>query len=165
MDPVSNSTSILLTSLAGTRVGFSALAVREIVRSVAIAPFPGAPAIIEGAVNLHGRIVPVVNVRHRLDLPALPNSPDQFLVVLETSDRYIAIRVDDIDEVVDIETPAADQRGELSPVLRHLAGVAATSDGALVIYDAAAFVTQAEREAMDVAAKDAAMDVAENVTG
>jgi len=153
---VSNTTSILLTSLAGTRLGFSALAVREIVRSVAIAPFPGAPAIIEGALNLHGRIVPVVDVRHRLDLPALPNSPDQFLVVLETSDRYIAIRVDDIDEVLDIATTDLDAPSELSPVLRRVAGVAATADGAIVIYDADAFLTQAER---------AAMDVAENVTG
>lgn len=156
MASVSNTTSILLTSLAGTRLGFSALAVREIVRSVAIAPFPGAPAIIEGALNLHGRIVPVVDVRHRLDLPALPNSPDQFLVVLETSDRYIAIRVDDIDEVLDIATTDLDAPSELSPVLRRVAGVAATADGAIVIYDADAFLTQAER---------AAMDVAENVTG
>ena len=154
--PVSRSTSILLTSLAGTRLGFSALAVREIVRSVAIAPFPGAPAIIEGALNLHGRLVPVVDVRHRLDLPALPNSPDQFLVVLETSDRFIAIRVDDIDEVLDIAASDLDAPHELSPVLRHVAGVAATADGALVIYDADAFLTQAERTAMDVA---------ENVTG
>ena len=153
---VSSSTSILLTSLAGTRLGFSALAVREIVRSVAIAPFPGAPAIIEGALNLHGRIVPVVDVRHRLALPALPNSPDQFLVVLETSDRFIAIRVDDIDEVLEIATSDFDQPGELSPVIRHVAGVAATPDGAIVIYDADAFLTQAER---------AAMQVAENVTG
>ena len=156
MPSVSNSTSILLTSLAGTRLGFSALAVREIVRSVAIAPFPGAPAIIEGALNLHGRLVPVVDVRHRLDLPALPNSPDQFLVVLETSDRFIAIRVDDIDEVLEIATTDLDAPSELSPVLRRVAGVAATADGALVIYDADAFLTQAER---------AAMDVAENVTG
>lgn len=156
MAHVSNTTSILLTSLAGTRLGFSALAVREIVRSVAIAPFPGAPAIIEGALNLHGRIVPVVDVRHRLDLPALPNSPDQFLVVLETSDRYIAIRVDDIDEVLDIASSDLDDPSELSPVLRRVAGVAATPDGAIVIYDADAFLTQAER---------AAMDVAENVTG
>lgn len=151
MTSASTSISILLARLAGTQVGFSANAVREIVRSVAIAPLPGAPAIIEGAINLHGRIVPVVDVRQRLELAALPNSPEQFLIILEASDRLIAVRVEDVDDVTviptsDLETPAA-----LSPVLQRLSGVAAITNGALVIYDVDAFLTQAERDALDEA--------------
>ena len=151
MTSASTSISILLARLAGTQVGFSANAVREIVRSVAIAPLPGAPVIIEGAINLHGRIVPVVDVRQRLELAALPNSPEQFLIIMETSDRLIAVRVEDVDDVTviptsDLETPAA-----LSPVLQRLSGVAAITNGALVIYDVDAFLTQAERDALDEA--------------
>lgn len=143
------STPLLLTRLADMRIGFSANAVREIVRSVAIAPLSGAPAVIEGAINLRGTVIPVVDVRGRLGMPARPNSPDQSLVIIETSDRLIAVRVDEVDDVVlvptaDVEAPAA-----LSPALQRLAGVAATADGALVIYDADAFLTQAERAALD----------------
>ena len=129
-------------------VGLSANAVRDIVRSVAIAPLPGAPPIIEGAINLHGRIVPVVDLRSRLDLPALANAPDQFLVILETSDRFIAIRVDDVDDITDVSTAGLETQAGLSPVIQRLSGVAATPDGALVIYDADAFLTQAERDAL-----------------
>jgi len=142
-------TPLLLTRLADTRIGFAASAVREIVRSVAIAPLSSAPAVIEGAINLRGSVIPVVDVRGRLGMPERPNTPDQFLVILETSDRHIAVRVDDVEDVVevvtaDVETPAA-----LSPALEQLAGVAATADGALVIYDADAFLTQAERAVLD----------------
>jgi purine-binding chemotaxis protein CheW len=142
--------SVLLGQLAGTQIGFPASAVREIVRAVAIAPLAGTPGIIEGAINLHGRIVPVVDIRQRLELPGLANAPDQFLVVLETSDRLIAIRVEDVDDVTDISTAGLESPAALSPVLQRLSGLAATASGALVIYDVNAFLTQAERDALDV---------------
>ena len=143
------STPLLLTRLADIRIGFSAHAVREIVRSVAIAPLSGAPDVIEGAINLRGTVVPVVDVRRRLGLAGSVNAPGQFLVLLETSDRLIAVRVDDVVDVVEVPSLGVESPDALSPALRGLAGVAATADGALVIYDADAFLTQAERDAID----------------
>lgn len=149
MTPALAPTPLLLAQLADTRIAFSAGAVREIVRSVAIAPLSSAPAVIEGAINLRGVVIPVVNARARLGLPERVNSPDQFLVILETSDRLIAIRVDDVDDVVDVPAEDVQMPATVSPALQQLAGVAATSDGALVIYDADAFLTQAERAVLD----------------
>jgi purine-binding chemotaxis protein CheW len=148
--PLSTSTlSILLARIHGTQIGFSAAAVREIVRAVAIAPLAGAPGVIEGAVNLHGRIVPVIDVRIRLSLPALPVASDQFLVFLETSDRLIAVRVDDVEEVAEIPASSLESPAALSPVLQRLQGIAAIDSGALVIYDVDTFLTQAEHEQLD----------------
>lgn len=151
--PLSKATlSILLARINGTQVGFSAAAVREIVRAVAIAPLSGAPGVIEGAINLHGQIVPVVDVRQRLAFPPLPISPDQFFIALQTSDRLIAIRVDDVEDMAEIPSASLESPASLSPVLQRLAGVAAIDTGALVIYDVDAFLTQAERDALDLAA-------------
>ena len=141
--------SILLARLAGAQIGFSASSVREVVRSVTIAPLLGTPAIIEGAVNFRGRIVPVVNVRERLSLAALANAPDQFLVILNVNDRLIAVRVDDVEDLVEVATSELEAPRGLSPVVERVAGVAATDSGALVIYDAEAFLTQAEQQALD----------------
>ena len=145
----SNSLSILLVRLGGTQVGLPSLAVREIVRAVAIAPLPGAPAIVEGVVNLRGRIVPVVDVRRRLGIPALALSPDQFLVALDLPDRAIAVRVDDVDDVIDVDEGSLETPSSISPVLERLAGVASTASGAVVVYDVNAFLDAAEREALD----------------
>lgn len=149
MTPLLASTPLLLTRLVDTRLAFSASAVREIVRSVAIAPLTSAPAVIEGAINLRGTVIPVVDVRARLGMPARPNTPDQFLVILQTSDRRIAVRVDDVDDVIEVPMADVEKPAALSPALQQLAGVAATADGALVIYDADAFLTQAERAVLD----------------
>lgn len=147
----SATTPLLLTRLSDTRIGFSAIAVREILRSVAIAPLLGAPAVIEGAINLRGTVIPVVDVRRRLAMAPSANAPEHFLVLLQTSDRVIAVRVDDVEDVVDMPNVGVENATALSPVLQGLAGIAATSDGALVIYDADAFLTQAEREAINQA--------------
>ena len=141
--------SILLVRLAGAQIGFAASSTREVLRSVTIAPLLGTPRIIEGAVNFRGRIVPVVNVRERLSLPALANAPDQFLVILEVRERLIAVRVDDVEDLVDVDMSELETPTGVSPVVVRLAGIAATASGALVIYDADAFLTEAERDAID----------------
>jgi purine-binding chemotaxis protein CheW len=149
--PLSQATTqVLLARIGDTQVGFSATAVREIVRAVAIAPLAGAPAIIEGAINLHGQIVPVVDIRQRLALPAIAVSPTQFLIALQASERLIAVRVDDVEDMTEISESNLETPSALSPVLQRLQGIAATEGGALVIYDVDAFLTQAEREALDL---------------
>jgi purine-binding chemotaxis protein CheW len=145
-----NLTSLLRVHLGGAVIGLPATAVREIVRAVAITPVPGAPPIIEGAVNLRGQLVPVVDVRRRLALPAKALDPDEFLVVMQHGTRTLALRVDDVDDLVEIDADAVEASAELSPALRGLAGLSARADGVLVIYDPAAFVSQAEADAVDV---------------
>lgn len=152
MPPTAPSIQVLLASLSGTQIGFPADSVHEIVRAVAIAPLPGAPAIIEGAINLHGRIVPVVDVRRRLELPPEPLAPDQFLIALEARDRIIAVRVDDVEDVIEIASSSLVSQASVSPLLDRLEGIASVSGGALVVYDVNAFLTQAEGEALDQAA-------------
>ncbi|MDB4916457.1 MAG: cheW [Gemmatimonadetes bacterium] len=141
--------AILLSHIADAQVGFAASGVHEIVRAAALTPLPGAPDIIEGALNLHGRILPVVDVRKRLGLPALGIAPGHFLIALESAGRLIAVRVDDVVDVVDVDMDDLASATSLSPTLARLRGVAATANGAIVIHDVDAFLTQAEHEALD----------------
>ncbi|MEO8561278.1 MAG: chemotaxis protein CheW, partial [bacterium] len=67
---IDNTISFLRVRLGGATIGLPAAAVREIVRAVAITPLPGAPDIVEGAVNVRGRLVPVIDVRRLLGFPA-----------------------------------------------------------------------------------------------
>jgi purine-binding chemotaxis protein CheW len=143
--------SLLRVSLGDVTIGLPAAAVREIVRAVAITPLPGAPSIVEGAVNVRGQIVPVLDVRRRLALPSRPLSPDEFLVLLQIGARVCAMRVDDVDDLVEVPSGELESSGALSPALAGLAGVSARADGVLVIYDPVAFLTQAEAAAVDVA--------------
>lgn len=149
MTLLDNTTSLLRVHLGGAVIGLPARAVREILRAVAITPMPGAPAIVEGVVNVRGQLVPVVDVRTRLALPPRALDPDEFLVVLLDGARTLAIRVDEVDDLVEIDAEAVEASVELSPALRGLAGLSARADGVLVIYDPGAFISQGEAEALD----------------
>lgn len=141
--------TILLARLDGSQVGFPAHAVGEVARAVAITPLPGAPAIIEGTIDLHGRIIPVVDLRHRLGMPAVALAPEQFLVALTAGVRVIAIRVDDVLDVVDVAEGALSTAADVSPSLQGLAGIAGTAEGLVVVHDIESFLTQAEGDALD----------------
>ena len=160
LTPSDHHLTILLARLDGSQVGFPASAVGEIVRAVAITALPGAPPIIEGTINLRGRIVPVVDLRHRLGMPAVALAPEQYLVALTVGDRVVVIRVDDVYDVADVDQGTLSTSAGLSPTLRGLAGIAATPDGLVVIHDVDSFLTDAEASAFDQVATAATTTVA-----
>jgi purine-binding chemotaxis protein CheW len=144
---------ILTFELDNRLHAFRADDVVQIVQMVEISPLPGAPAVIEGIVNVRGVIVPVFDLRARLGVPARAIDPTQHLVILASGARSSAVRVDVAEDFVSI--PDADIAASLSDSgvsqagSRHIAGIAATPDGTTVIYDLAAFLSQSETEMLD----------------
>jgi len=132
---------------------FRAGDVIQVVQMVEISPLPGAPAVIEGIVNVRGTIVPVFDLRARLGLPAREIDPAQHLVILATGARPSAVRVDAADDFVSISDDdiavSLEDAGIGGARPRHVSGVAATADGTTVIYDLAAFLSQSESEKLD----------------
>jgi purine-binding chemotaxis protein CheW len=74
--------------------------VREIVQPLPVLPVPRAPEWMEGVVNLRGEVVPVLDVRRRLGLPAAPRTRRTKLLVVTVGGRVIALLVDGVSEVV-----------------------------------------------------------------
>jgi purine-binding chemotaxis protein CheW len=69
---------VLVFEVAGRRYGLPADDVQELLRAVSIVPLPRAPAVVEGVINLRGKVVPVLDVRGRFRLPARgPVGPEQ----------------------------------------------------------------------------------------
>lgn len=144
---------ILTFELDERRHAFRGDHVVQVVQMVEISPLPGAPAVIEGIVNVRGTIVPVFDLRARLGLPARAIDPAQHLVILTTGARSSTVRVDMADDFVSI--PDADIAVSLTDSgipgagSRHVSGIAATPDGTTIIYDLAAFLSKSETESLD----------------
>ena len=84
----------LVFEVGGRRYGLAAFEVVELVRVVAVVRLPKAPEWIEGVVNLRGRVVPVIDLRARLGLPARAIELSDHLIVAQGRDFPIALRVD-----------------------------------------------------------------------
>jgi purine-binding chemotaxis protein CheW len=76
--------------------------VREIVRLGDLTRVPNAPPHIRGVMNLRGRVLPVVELRTRLGLPALDPTPAARIVVAEVRGRRLGYLVDRVAQVTRI---------------------------------------------------------------
>jgi purine-binding chemotaxis protein CheW len=140
---------ILLFALGDQRFGLWARDVRELVRAVAIVPLPRAPRIVEGVINLRGRIVPVLDLRSRFGLPPKELEPSDHFVVAAVGARLVAVRADRALDLIPVHLDRA-QLAELEAAgARYVAGVARLPDGLALIHDLQTFLDVRETAALD----------------
>ncbi len=80
--------------------------IKEIIRPPEITPIPRSPAEILGVISLRGTIVPIVNIRRRLGLPAGDIGPKARIVVVALDAGPVGMVVDQVTEVISVD-PAA----------------------------------------------------------
>lgn len=94
--------------LAGGEYGLAILAVREILALIPINPVPRTPDAVLGVINLRGRIVPVVDLRLKLGLPAAAPTDQTVIIVVQSRDGEMPIGCV-VDEALGVLQLAAEQ--------------------------------------------------------
>lgn len=74
---------------------------------------PGAPPYVSGIVQVRGRLVPVVDVRHRFGLAPIEHSIDRRVIVVQVGTRIAGLLVDSAREVIQIDAAAFEQPPEV----------------------------------------------------
>ncbi|MBI4501606.1 MAG: chemotaxis protein CheW [Gemmatimonadetes bacterium] len=142
--------SLLVFLLESERFGLKAEVVREVVRAVAVAPLPKAPAIVEGVINFRGSVVPVLDIRRRFGLPPKAVAPNQHLLIARAGPRVVALRVDRAIDLVSVPQDAIES-ASAAPGAEYVKGIAKLPDGLLVIHDLERFLSLDEAEKLDAA--------------
>jgi purine-binding chemotaxis protein CheW len=128
------------------------LQVERILRYERPAPLPKAPAFLEGVVRYEEAAVPVLDLRKRLELPDALREETR-LIVLRLDDQRIAMVVDEVREVMRVDSatitpPPPVVRGLAAP---YIAGIIARGDRTIVLLHALKLLTSTERIALDQA--------------
>lgn len=139
-------TTFVVVVVDGRRFGLPLDAVEEVQPAVALAPLPGAPVLVEGLLDLRGDVLPVVDGRRALGHPSRPTGLSDRLVVLHTTARRLAVRVDEVVDLVEAPTRDAAAAAASAPEALRLAGVARLDDGLVVIHDPEAWLTAEDRD-------------------
>ena len=150
-DARSGTREVLVFEVGGQRYGLPTVDVRELVRAVAITPLPDAPAVIEGVVNVRGRVLPVLDVRARFRLPAKPLDPSDHFIVASAGPRGVILRVDRATHLALVDEASVQPPQTLGPGAAYLAGVAKLDDGLVLIRDLTTFLSAAEAASLDEA--------------
>lgn len=125
--------------IAGQLFGVPVLEVQDVLRPQAITRVPMAPPEILGSLNLRGRIVTVVNTRHRLGLPPAESTEQPMSIVVPYGDDLFSLAVDRVGEVLSL----SGDNFEANPPTLDLAwrevadGIYRLKDELLVVIDVA----------------------------
>ena len=88
--------------------------VREVARCPALTPLPRAPRLIEGVIDLRGRVIPVVDLgRALLDRPVV-DDPLARVAILECDGLVFGLRVGAAADVVTLDAGALDEAPQLA---------------------------------------------------
>lgn len=140
---------IVLVQVGQHRCGLRADDVVEVLHAVRIFVLPGAPAAVEGALNLRGTVVPVFDLRQRFGLDRRPLTPQDRLVVMESDGRTISLRADHALDLVTVSSEDLQQAPTVGGGRDDATGVVRLPDGLIVICDPATLISRDEAIALD----------------
>lgn len=127
----------LTFALGGEEYGVEILKVQEIRGYAPITPIPNTPPHIKGVMNLRGAIIPVVDLRRALAMPAAEHGPFTVIIVVTVGTRVMGLIVDAVSDVLDVaradihSTPDFGSRIDA----RFIHGMARAGDKLVVLLD------------------------------
>jgi purine-binding chemotaxis protein CheW len=97
------STRLVTFTLDERLYGVEVAWVQEVLRGLPRTRIPLAPPAMAGLINLRGQVLPAVDLRVQLGLPGRDGDDEPMLVVVRVAGEPLALLVDSIGAVVDVE--------------------------------------------------------------
>ena len=121
--------------------GVNILSVQEIIRSAPVTNVPNSPIFIEGVINLRGDIIPVIDLRKRLNLyqnEEKVKSLKNWILILNIGERVIGFIVDRVTEVFMVEEDSIEPPPDIiveGLENQYIQGVCKTNDVLVIILE------------------------------
>lgn len=97
------STRLVTFTLGERSYGIDVSVVQEVLRGLPRTRIPLAPRALAGLINLRGQVLTAVDLRAQLGLPPREDGIEPMLVVTHVDGEPVALLVDSIGAVVDVE--------------------------------------------------------------
>ena len=118
--------------------------VERVVRAVEITPLPNSADIIEGIINVHGLVIPVISLRKKMGLAVKELDLSDKFIITKTSKRTIALIVDDIQGIIEAEDDDIVSMKKIIPNPKMFKGTVKLKDNLVLIYDTDKFLSKRE---------------------
>jgi purine-binding chemotaxis protein CheW len=123
--------------LAGQKYAVDILKVQEIENMREITTIPNAPAYLEGAVNLRGKVIPVINLRKKFSFGDHDGKDRSKIVILDIGGVIMGAMVDSVSDVIRVSSGVVEPPPSVSSNgnSRFITGIAKLSEGLVIILD------------------------------
>ncbi|MBN1211005.1 MAG: purine-binding chemotaxis protein CheW [candidate division Zixibacteria bacterium] len=135
-------------NLADEEFGVDILSVQEINRMVEITRVPQVPSYCEGVINLRGRVIPIIDLRKKFDLPVRDWNKDTRIIVCDIDHQIVGMIVDAVSEVRRIPGSTVEPPPDIvnSVNSRYIRGVAKLQERLLLFLDIRKLITEVNQE-------------------
>ncbi|SHI68259.1 chemotaxis protein CheW [Propionispora hippei] len=99
----SNEVQLVAFKLGREEYGIDILQVQEIKRMTDITRVPHTPEYIKGVINLRGSVLPVIDLKTRLDLLEQDYTDDTRIIIVKVDEIAVGMIVDAVSEVMAID--------------------------------------------------------------
>lgn len=103
--------------------------------AVAITSLPECPEIVLGIINVHGNVLPVINLRSRFQLPQKTLTPSAYLIAAHTRQRAVVLVVDNVEDVIEYDEQEIISAQSVVPNIGYVEGVIKLKDEMILIHD------------------------------
>ena len=130
--------------------GADILMVQEIIRMQAITRVPNAPHFVEGVINLRGKVIPIVDLRKRLNVSGTAEDARKVrVIVVDVEGKITGFIVDSVSQVLRIPQSTI----EAAPSIvnagidsEYITGVSKLNDKLLILLDFNKILSKSERQ-------------------
>ena len=126
-------------------------AVERVLRYTEPSTVPGVPKWIEGVMPYRDKVIPVVDMRHRIELPDAPITADTRVLVFNGTGGWIGAIVDSVSEVAVVPTASVTPPPQLFHGLpaQFMRGIAKLGEQVIVVLDIDRVLTSMDRLEFD----------------
>jgi len=125
--------------LAEEEYGIGILKVKEIIGMMPITTIPRTPESLKGVINLRGKVIPIIDLRLKFNMEAIPYSDRTCIIVVEidsnASTLLIGIVVDAVSEVLNIREEEIEETPKFGTSLNteYILGMAKRDGGVKIL--------------------------------
>jgi purine-binding chemotaxis protein CheW len=127
--------------------GVEIACVESIIKVQEITRMPQAPEFVEGVINLRGRVLPVINLEQRLELPVHVRNQDTRIIVVSIDQVEVGMIVSAVSEVLTIDDKFIEPAPPMVTTVNStfIAGIARMDTRLIILLDINQVLTRNEK--------------------
>ncbi len=145
---------LVVFSREGQRYALPLSAVDRVIHAVQVISLPKAPEMVLGVINMQGRVIPVLDLRKCLRLPAGDMELSDHLIIAHTSRWKVALVVNAVHGVIERSEEEVLAAEKIFPGIEHIGGVVKLEDDVILIHDLEKSISIAEEKGLAEAMRE-----------
>jgi purine-binding chemotaxis protein CheW len=137
--------TVLIFEVDGHRYGLETSRIMEVVRAVLPVRLAQMPDIVEGLINVRGRVAVVIDLRARFELTRRAIVPSDVLLLCESGPRLFALRADATLDLQTVDASLLADPSTVGPSASFARGALTLQDGLLLLCNLESFLSEAEQ--------------------